>query len=220
MLNIYFHVLDEVTRPIYKELRNLRPKGIKLWFNSADYDKIGVQPKDLRLIDHNVKDDELCCFLWDIKKTEVVPLYDDDDGLKHLAVWHEAYQNNFICIDRSVPPKNRLVLFRDAVHKEDHPKGFIQVPCFNELGKLIDYLKSQGFFKFSLEDSTKFTKTAYVIQGAPVYQENSTKYYWYLDNFHKTHYEVFDSNGKNHLGEADLDGNLDKSKKDKSKKAI
>lgn len=38
--------------------------------------------------------------------------------------------------------------------------------------------------------------------------------------FHKTHYEVFDSTGKIHLGEADLEGNLDVTKKDKSKKAI
>ena len=142
------------------------------------------------------------------------------DGLKHLTTWHEMYQENFICIDHTLPPKNRLVLFRDAVHKEDYPKGFIHVPCFNDLDKLLDYLKSQGFFQFSLEDSKRFTKTSFVIQGAPVYQENNTKHYWYRDNLHKTHYEVFDSNGKNHLGEADLDGNLDSSKKDKSKRAI
>lgn len=218
MLNIYFHVLDEVTQPIYKELRDLRPKEIKLWFNSVDCDRNKIQQRDKRLIDRNVKDDDLFCFLWNIKKTEVVSLY--GDGLKHLATWHDTFQENFICIDRLVPPKNRLVLFRDAVHKEDHPKEFIQVPCFNDLGKLIDYLKNLGFFQFSLENSKRFTKTSFVIQGVPVYQENSTKYYWYLDNFHQTHYEVFDSNGKRHLGEADLDGNLDKSKKDKSKKAI
>lgn len=218
MLNIYFHVLDEVTRPIYKELRNLRPKEIKLWFNSADCDRKEAQQKDKCLIDRNIKDDELYCFLWDIKNMEIVPLY--DDGLKHLATWHDAYQKKFICIDRLVPSKSRLVLFRDAIHKEDHPKGFIQVPCFNDIGKLINYLKSQGLFKFSLEDSQRFTKTGYVVQGVPVYQENNTKHYWYLDNLHQTHYEVFDSNGKKHLGEADLDGNLDKNKKDKNKKAI
>ena len=38
--------------------------------------------------------------------------------------------------------------------------------------------------------------------------------------FHKTHYEVFDSTGKKHLGEADMDGNLDEDKSDTSKSAI
>lgn len=106
MLNIYFHVLDEVTQPIYKELRDLRPKEIKLWFNSVDCDRNKIQQRDKRLIDRNVKDDDLFCFLWNIKKTEVVSLY--GDGLKHLATWHDTFQENFICIDRLVPPKNRL----------------------------------------------------------------------------------------------------------------
>lgn len=217
MLDIYFHVLDEVTQPIYKELRDWRPREIKLWLNSTDCYKIGTLSKDLRFIDLNVKDDGLHCFHWDVKETEVRMLF---DGLKHLAMWHDTFQKKFICIDSIVPPKNRLVLFRDAVHEKDHPKEFIQVPCFNDLDELIAYLKSRGLFQFSLEDPKRFTKTNLQMQGVSVYQENDTKYYWYLDNFHKTHYEVFDSNGKKHLGEADLDGNIDKSKKDKNKKAI
>lgn len=217
MLNVYFHVLDEVTRPIYRELRNWRLKDIKLWFNSKDCDRIEALQKDKRLIDRHVAFDELRSFLWDIKDERVTSL--DGDGLGYLAAWHDNHQMHFICIDHEVPPKNRLVLFRDVVHKEDYPKGFIKVSCFNEIDKLIDYLKSEGFFKFSLDDSKRFTKTRFMIQGASVYQENSTKYYWYLDKFHQTHYEVFDGNGKNHLGEADLEGNLDRNKRDKNKKA-
>jgi hypothetical protein len=38
-----------------------------------------------------------------------------------------------------------------------------------------------------------------------------------LDNFHKNHLEVFDSTGKNHLGIADLEANIDETKKDPSR---
>ena len=44
-----------------------------------------------------------------------------------------------------------------------------------------------------------------------------TKRYWHLDNFHKNHLEVFDSTGKNHLGIADLEANIDETKKDPSR---
>jgi len=37
-----------------------------------------------------------------------------------------------------------------------------------------------------------------------------------LDNLHKNHFEVFNKE-KEHLGEADLSGNLDMTKKDESK---
>ncbi|MDR3188014.1 MAG: hypothetical protein LBT94_02360, partial [Prevotellaceae bacterium] len=46
----------------------------------------------------------------------------------------------------------------------------------------------------SLLDNTKrFRRTGQDRQGQQVYQEIETGYYWYLDNFHKTHYEVFSS---------------------------
>lgn len=58
------------------------------------------------------------------------------------------------------------------------------------------------------------------VQGATVYKEKSTGYYWYLDNFHKTHYEVFDKTGKKHIGEANLDGKIDFSRADSKKQPI
>ena len=48
-----------------------------------------------------------------------------------------------------------------------------------------------------LENEYRFRKTNKPPQqGKPVYEEISTKRYWYLDNLHKTHYEVFDNTGK------------------------
>ncbi len=65
---------------------------------------------------------------------------------------------------------------------------------------------------FSLKDTTRFSKTKLVRQGQPVYKEIATNCYWYLDNFHKSHYEVFDSN-EAHIGIADMQGNVNSFKR-------
>lgn len=65
---------------------------------------------------------------------------------------------------------------------------------------------------FSLKDSTRFRKTNFDRQGQMVYKETKTGCYWYLDNLHKNHYEVFDSK-EEHIGVADIQGNVDTSKR-------
>lgn len=42
-------------------------------------------------------------------------------------------------------------------------------------------------------------------------------FYKHLDTLHNTHYEVYDSTGKNHLGEASIDGIFDVIQKDPDK---
>lgn len=67
----------------------------------------------------------------------------------------------------------------------------------------------------------QFKKTALICQGRNIYQELATHRYWTVDNLHygkAAHLEVFDKTGK-HIGEADLQGNIDCSKRD-SKKTI
>jgi len=57
-------------------------------------------------------------------------------------------------------------------------------------------------------------------QGRKVYREISTGYYWYVDNLHfgkAAHLEVFGKNYE-HLGEADLQGNINFKPADKKKK--
>jgi hypothetical protein len=63
-----------------------------------------------------------------------------------------------------------------------------------------------------LENECEFILTHEIRQGQRVYRRITTNDYWYLDNLHKNHYEVFDSNRK-HVGEADLQGNIDISKR-------
>jgi hypothetical protein len=66
-----------------------------------------------------------------------------------------------------------------------------------------------------LRDSTRFHRTSLKYDGRFIYCELATGYYWYVDNFHRgraAHLEVFDKTGKNHLGKADLKGEINKSK--------
>ncbi|MEH2255514.1 MAG: hypothetical protein V7K60_04755 [Nostoc sp.] len=70
-----------------------------------------------------------------------------------------------------------------------------------------------------LRDTTRFRKTSFRYDGRFVYCEFTTSWYWYVDNLHEgkaAHLEVFDKRGF-HLGEADLQGNIDTAKKDKDK---
>ncbi len=70
-----------------------------------------------------------------------------------------------------------------------------------------------------LRDKRRFQKTSYRFQERIIYCELSTEKYWYIDNLHygkAAHIEVFDKKGS-HLGEADLQGNIDTTKKDKDK---
>lgn len=213
-LNVYFKTIDETTRQILKDLRNLRYKRIKCWFNSTD-DAAKLKIRDAQLIKHHNIDNQILCYNWDITSCSIIP---ECDGLEHL-LWRNIQEGtDFVCIDNKSHNNNLLVLFQDAEHLSDYPEKFIKIPCFNKLEELLDYAISTGFFTFSL-DSVEFEKCAGInpIQGASVYKEKSTGYYWYMDMFHKTHYEVFDGTGKEHIGEADLNGNIDRSKKDSKK---
>jgi hypothetical protein len=65
---------------------------------------------------------------------------------------------------------------------------------------------------FSLNDTTRFKKTHFNVQGKVVYKELSTKCFWYEDNLHHTHYEVFDRK-QEHIGIADMSGDVDVSQR-------
>lgn len=219
MINIYFHVIDSKTTLILQKLRELRPRNIKLWFNNSDNKGAINFIKDKSLIEYNEVDKDLTCYMWNISDTVTVPLY-KEDGLFHLISRYISDKTNFVCIDSKEYAKNCLVLFQDAIHKPEYPKKFIKVPCYKDWDSLWKYLEDKQLFSFSLNDTTKFEKCSYTVQGAAVYKEKTTGRYWYMDNLHKTHYEVFDHLGKKHIGEAGLDGVIDKTKVDKDKKPI
>ncbi|CAD5975852.1 hypothetical protein [Planktothrix agardhii] len=70
-----------------------------------------------------------------------------------------------------------------------------------------------------LREEKRFKKTSRCYHGRSMYHEIDIDRYWYVDNLHfgkAAHLEVFNKAG-NHLGEADLKGNIDESKKDEDK---
>ena len=216
MLNVYFKILDNVTLPILEELRKKRYNHIRCWFKDSDKSqKPMLYIRDSDIIQHPRTDKSLICYNWDILAGQAQPEY---DGLEHL-VWRSLQHNeSFVCIDNCSHCNDQLVLFQDAKHMKDYPQVFIRVPCFHKITDLMDYAHSEGVFSFTLKDNNSFEKCNGIkpIQGAIVYKETTTGHFWYLDMFHKTHYVVFDHKGK-HLGEADMNGVLDKTKKDKTK---
>lgn len=155
----------------------------------------------------------MTCYDWNIGLNEVIPQY---DGLEHLVSRLLTDGTKFVIVDNCSNLGQQVVLFQDAPHLNDFPKRFVKVPCFCNSKDLIEYALSENIFSFSLENNTDFEKIKIIIQGEKVYKEKKQDRFWYLDNLHRTHYEVFDLRGT-HLGEANLEGEFDPSKRDKTK---
>ncbi len=92
----------------------------------------------------------------------------------------------------------------------------IDISCVDTIKKTEKWIEENCITIPIVENTERFERTSKQVKGATVYKEKSTGYYWYLDTLHRNHYEVFNEQ-KEHLGEADLEGNLDRSKKDSSK---
>lgn len=67
--------------------------------------------------------------------------------------------------------------------------------------------KKEPDTRFLLDDSSRYKRTRKLNKASVVYQEIQTGRYWYLDDFHKNHFEVFSPQG-DHLGEASLETGL------------
>jgi hypothetical protein len=108
-------------------------------------------------------------------------------------------------------------VFKDAKHLGSLPDTFAHIDFVADQSELQLWLKTNDNQAFSLLDQNLFKRTSFVQQGKPVYEEIATGYFWYLDNFHKDEYEVFDTN-RNHLGVSNLEGKIDTSKKVQGRK--
>jgi hypothetical protein len=110
-----------------------------------------------------------------------------------------------------------LLVIKDAKHIADMPK-FVRIPFVTEKEELELWLHTNNKTNFSLFNKNYFSrKKGIVAQGKPVFMENKTGYYWYMDNLHKNEYEVFNQNGE-HVGTANLNGDFDPTKYVKGRK--
>lgn len=108
--------------------------------------------------------------------------------------------------------REKILVFKDAKHLSETPKEFAHIDFVSDSLGLELWLKTKDTKTFSLQKQSRFKSTPFIQQGKPVFEEHSTGYFWYLDNFHKNEYEVFDSK-REHIGVANMLGNIDFTKK-------
>lgn len=149
------------------------------------------------------------------------PYWEND--CKHSTNDSYTYRGNDICnhsVAEACERDKVIVSFRDSeLFREEtlsilkNSNEQIDIDNLFNAGHYSNVLHQRGLiYSFSLKDGTRFQKDGRIIQGQNVYREIDTGYYWYLDNLHKNHYEVFDGNGQ-HIGTANTDGVIDPSKK-------
>ncbi|MGL4852634.1 MAG: hypothetical protein ACRC3Z_08335 [Phocaeicola sp.] len=221
-VHVYFKAIDKVTMPILLWIHKLRSKKIQLWYDKqiVGDKKIIAKIKTKLDVGFDKTDNSIRLFDWQLSEMNVEELY---CGLKHVAARTTTQNTEFVVIDSTIHNNSEMVLFCDAAHQIELPNSFIKVPSFTTVDELYSYCKDKGVFAFNIEDDTKFSHESGIslVQGAKVYKEIGTGRYWYLDMFHKDHYEVFDPTGKKHIGEAGIEtGTIDTTKEDKSKQAI
>lgn len=217
-MNIYIHSIDRNVMSILGDLKQLRHKNVKLWIGT-DVAKnnlfLSLGIKDAKCIIESNLNNNISYFYWDISTCQIEYT---DENLKNLYHRSHILKEEFIVIDTQKHIKNQIVMFIDAAQDVSLPAAFLKFKCYNDSKSLFNYLHTTDIFDFTLDNPLRFNRNAGIpeVQGAHVYHEISTNRYWYLDMFHKTHYEVFDKNRK-HIGEANLNGEIDFTKKVKGR---
>lgn len=215
-INLFFPIIDRDTISIINYIRTIRSRDVLLWFRKEDTQHELIRLlKDKKIINENLSiDHEVQYIKWDLMTYQFydASLYDA------LITRTEKNGTEFIVVLSSKCLKSQLFLFYDAPHRKDLPSIFFRVKVISSKDDFFNLLSSLS--EFNIEDETKYKRLDRHIKGATIYKELSSGRFLYLDTFHKTHYEVYDSTGMTHLGEMDLFGVFDGSKRDKSKPAI
>lgn len=142
---------------------------------------------------------------------------------KHLEGDSYTYKGNNVCnhsVAEACERDKIIISFSDrklfqaetlSILKNGNDQ--IDIDNLFNAGHYSNVLHQRGIiYPFSLKDGTRFQKDGRIVQGKNVYREIDTGYYWYLDNLHKNHYEVFDRNNQ-HIGVANMDGDIDCTKR-------
>ena len=156
-------------------------------------------------------------FNWNLNKLSVKEIY--ENIIKSLILYYneDSFLIDFDNKFNNIYKKNKFICFTDNNHNNKLPNTFYHINFFSNLNEINLFLKKNYKDEFSLTNTIRFKKTSKNIQGEHVYKEINTNNYWYFDNFHKNHFEVFNYKME-HIGEADLNGIIDTTKKDNNKK--
>lgn len=197
--------VEKINPAIVTEISNARRQAnpeIKLCFESSiRCQKAVMTIKDAEIISGSTGGVNVVS--WNINNGQA-----SFDNEVYFALAQKPNFNNYVLLDDIIHPKGCKTFFFDRKNDPHYPDKFYKLPSFTTYSDVLNYGISKNFINhFSLENKKRFQKTKLIEHGEIVYKEFTTGYFWYFDNFHKNHYEVFDSNGE-HVAEADMDGNM------------
>jgi hypothetical protein len=221
-VNLYIQELTPSSLGIIKKVRAWGTSKVRLWIGSDDLKesetlirRIIANWRDGRIIDQNVQiDHSIGYYEWNLETVNVDVI--TSNGLKALIQRCLAQNMQFAILCDSARCKGRMVCFVDAPQRSDLPDLWRRFPCLASYDEVFQFCQRKGVFDFDLTNTSRFCETGKVVQGAAVYKEKVSGNFFYLDNLHKNHYEVFSQMGR-HLGEMSLNGNLNREKADLNK---
>ena len=223
---LYFNEHSDDAKALFECLRAIRSRKLRLLLSDDVYNTWAQNKYGgcfaLDVTKTSNKKGEFCsCYKWDLLVESASPIYKEDiRGLLNIMSCNSGI--TFCIYDHTSYPKDTLTIFRDCLNKPEYPDTFFKLKSFSTVESALDFFKANNIIPyFTLEGNCDFEITKIQpVQGASVYRQKKTGHLWYLDNLHKTHFEVFESQGKKHLGEATIDGVLDRSKEDCKKRPI
>lgn len=221
-VNLYIHEPCPASIEIARKVRAWGTSKVRLWISSDDVSNCdasvrGVinQWRDSKIVDQNIRvDHSIHYYEWNLLAVQVEVIA--SVGLKALIQRCTDQGTQFAVLSESAKSKGRITCFVDAPQLMDLPDAWQKFQVLTSYDEVLQFCREQGVFDFDLTDTSRFSPTRKVEQGEPVYREWSTGYFIYLDNLHKTHYEVFSPTGR-HLGEMSMTGVLDRHAADSTK---
>lgn len=223
VVNLYIHEPSSALLEIASEVREWRTPKVRLWVSDDDMRNCDATVRriigtwlDHRIVDQNVQvDNSVGYYEWDVSAVQIGVIA--SNGLKALVQRCMSQNMQFAVLGDSAKCKGRMTCFVDAPQKLDLPCSWLNCRWMTTYDEVLQFCHEQGVFDFDLSDTSRFCPTGKSEQGAPIYKELSTGNLIYLDNMHKTHYEVFSPIGR-HLGEMSLNGQLDRLAADNRKR--
>ena len=202
-------------------LNSIRDKALKQALEDTLFNRLNV--RNWRDEQFHSLSDTYFCIGSDVKNTSIAELAERKLRVDDLKCFLINFQNSTF--------QEYLLI---TVVKNSSTN--VELDCVRNGDQLINYLESNFAIKSFiynfdesyppidrqtvLNDSSRFMPKRMRRQGRTVYREKTTGYYWYVDNEHYgegAHLEVFDSLGE-HIGRADLYGNIDRNKKDRNRR--
>lgn len=220
-VNVYLHGLSKDSLAIAKKVRAWGTRKVRLWVSAenlrqSSFKGLVANWRDGRAIDQNVQvDNSIGYYEWDLTAVGIDPI--TSGGLKALIQRCRTQNLQFVILGEGVKVKNRFVGFVDAPQRHELPDSWHVCEWVTTYEELLALCQQRGVFDFDLTNDSRFVRVGQGGQSEPVYKELNTGNLIYLDRLHKTHYEVFDHQGK-HLGEMSLNGDLDRTKADATKR--